>query len=288
MSGWTHLVGGAVNGASYALLALGLVLAYRVSGVVNFAHGVTATLAAYVAFAAYDLGAPLAFTAAFVAAFAAGVATEALVTRVGPRGGHEAQLLVTIALFMLGDGLLGAAFGADIRAFEHVFAGLDDGPFAPGAPASAADLLLLAVCSAACAALALAARTPTGLATRAVFEDPRGAARLGLPVRRLSMLTWGLSGALGALAGLLLVPRLFLEPGALFGPLLRAFAAATIGGFGSVPAALLGGLGLGLTEALAGAAGAPLLQTSLPFLVMLVALLLRPVGLTGRRLRRRL
>lgn len=281
-------LGGLVGGAIYALIALGLVLAHRVSGVVNFAHGAVATFAAYVAYSLRGAGLPISVLGALAAGFALGAVTERLVARAA-RGGHEAQMLVTIALFMLGDGLLGLGFGADPRAFEHAFAALGAGPLSPSLPWSARDLALLGVAGATTIGLAgFLARTRAGLGIRAIGEDPEGAAQLGVPVARLTTLTWGLAGVLGAIAGLLLVPRLFLDPGVMFTPLLEGFAAAVLGGFASIPGALLGGLVLGVLEALTGAWGGPGLQGSLPFVVIITVLWIRPTGLTGRRQRRRL
>lgn len=281
------LAGGLANGAIYGLIALGLVLAFRVSHVVNFAHGAVATLATYAAFLLKDAGIAAALAVALLVGFGLGLVTERMVTRAG-RTGHDAQLLVTVALFLLVDGLVAIGFGASPRAFDHAFAALPAGRLGPEGLLSTHDAARLAVVAGLAALLGLASRTRWGLATRAVAEAPQAAARLGLPITRIRAVAWGLSGGLGAAAGLLVVPRTLLEPGFLFTPLLAAFAAAVVGGFTSAPGALLAALGFGLVEALAGAYGPPGTQGVLPFALVLVALLVRPAGLATRRVQRRI
>lgn len=283
-----HLLFGLSAGSVYGLLGLGLVLVYRVCRVVTFAHGTAATLAVYVAYQAQPLGLTLALLIGIGAAFVFGVLTERLVSRV-QRGGHNAELLVTLALFMLGDGLFSAVFGADLRPFRHVFTYVGEGHLAPWLPLTFADAVILGVALVSAALLALfVRRTRTGLVVRALGDNPEAAERLGLPVAEVRALTWGLSSALGGVAGLLIVPRLFLDPGMMFTPLLKAFAAAVLGGFGSMLGVLIGGALLGVSEVLVGAYLSTTLQSSLGFIVLLVALLIRPEGLLARPQRRRL
>lgn len=283
-----HLMSGLALGSVYALLALGLVLVYRATKVVSFVHGTIATLAVYIAYALRSFGLPIAFLSALVGAFAAGMVTDRCVSKAQNRG-HDAQMLVTIALFMVGDGLLAHVFGADVHAFEHLFSELIQNPLFASTPLSSADALTVGVAGLAAGLLAFLMRTTrTGLHIRALGDNPEAAALMGLPVARLRAVTWGLSAVLGAIAGLLLVPRLYLEPGMMFSPLLKAFAGAVLGGFGSFGGALLGALLLGVAEVLSGVYVSTDLQSSLPFLVLFVGLIVRPAGLMGRVQRRRL
>ncbi len=276
-----HLGSGLALGSIYGLLALGLVLVYRATRVVSFVHGTAATLATYLAYEFRSFGLLIALSVALVGAFLVGVLTDLVVRRVHT-GGHDAQMLATIALFLVGDGLCALVFGADVHAFEHVFVDLDD-PVSEHLLISSADVLTLGIAGISALGLALfMARTRVGLHLRALGDDPESAGLLGLPVNRLGTLTWGLSAVLGAIAGLLLVPRLFLEPGMMFSPLLKAFAAAVVGGFTSFGGALLGALLLGVAEIFAGVYVSTHLQSSLAFLLILVVLILRPVGLAGR------
>jgi len=124
--------------------------------------------------------------------------------------------------------------------------------------------------------------TRLGLAMRAVAANPTAAAVVGLPVGRVKMLTFGLAGALGGLAGVLITPitTLRYDVGVLLG--LKGFAAAILGGFGSLPGAVLGGLGLGVLESLAAGLVSSAYKDVCAFVVLLLVLFLRPQGLLGK------
>ncbi|MBS1173414.1 MAG: inner-rane translocator, partial [Proteobacteria bacterium] len=126
-------------------------------------------------------------------------------------------------------------------------------------------------------------RTRLGLAMRAVAANPTAAAVVGLPVGRVKMLTFGLAGALGGLAGVLVTPitTLRYDVGVLLG--LKGFAAAILGGFGSLPGAVLGGIGLGVLETLSAGYLSSAYKDVCAFVVLLLVLFLRPQGLLGRR-----
>jgi len=283
-----HILAGLSSGATYGLLALGLVLIYRVCSVMSFAHGTAAALSAYIAYALQPLGYIIAFAGGLAAAFIFGLLTEQLLHRVR-RGGHNAELLTTIALFMMGDGLLASIFGADTRAFAHVFEDLQTQRWVPGLALTAHDGLVLIV-ALACALLlaAFLAKTRLGLGIRALGDNAQAALLLGLPARRIRAVTWGLASALGGVAGLLLVPRLFLDPGMMFAPLLKAFAAAVLGGLSSMLGVAAAAALLGVSEVLLGAYVSTNLQSSLAFIIIIVVLSLRPEGIFVARRRRRL
>jgi branched-chain amino acid transport system permease protein len=125
--------------------------------------------------------------------------------------------------------------------------------------------------------------TRAGIALRAVSQNHVAAELMGIRVARVHALTWGIASALGAIAGLLAVPKLFLEPSMMFGPTLKAFAAAVLGGMSSVGGAIVGAWILGIVETLAGAYISTEFQASIAFVIIVLVLALRPEGLLGRR-----
>jgi len=133
----------------------------------------------------------------------------------------------------------------------------------------------------------LVQRTRVGLAMRAVSQDMVAAQVLGIPVRRIFALTWGLASALGAAAGILLAPVTLLDPYMMLDPFLKGFAAAVLGGIDSMPGAAVGGLLLGVVEALFGAYVSVKFKTTLAFLIIIAVLVIRPEGLLGREYKRR-
>ena len=132
--------------------------------------------------------------------------------------------------------------------------------------------------------------TKWDLAMRAVAQDPTAARVVGLPVGRMLTLGWALSAAVGAVAGMLLAPLLALQPSMMFGVLIFAVAAAVLGGLNSLPGAIVGGLTLGVTQNLANTYVTPRtgsIDITIAFLVIVMVLLIRPTGLLGHAVKRR-
>jgi branched-chain amino acid transport system permease protein len=281
-----YALAGLEAGSLYALVAAGLVLVYRGTGVFNFAHGELATLGAYATATLTAQGVPL--LAALVAgmALAGAVAASfhlAVLDPASRRGaGAGTTVILTLALAQLLHALVLLAFGPAPRPLSL---GLPDGalPRIADVPIDATAILALAAGLVLTFGLdAAIARTRSGLALRAVAEDRLAAESLGLPGRALPALAWGLSAALAALAGTLLGSRLLLEPGFMLEPFLKGFAAAVLGGLTSLRGAILGGLALGLIEGVVGATLGIQARTATALVILLGLLLLRPVGLFGR------
>jgi branched-chain amino acid transport system permease protein len=133
----------------------------------------------------------------------------------------------------------------------------------------------------------LVQHTRVGLAMRAVSQDTVAAQVLGIPVKQIFALTWGLASALGAAAGILLAPVTLLDPYMMLDPFLKGFAAAVLGGIDSMPGAAVGGLLLGVLEVLFGAYISVKFKTTLAFLIIIAVLVVRPEGLLGREYKRR-
>lgn len=283
-----NVISGLSVGSVYALLAVGLVLIYKSSEVLNFAHGSFAMLATFVAYhlvthAGLSLGVAMVGALIFAFVFGAGIYGTAL--NRAREGGSHAVVMTTIGLLMICEGTAGAIWGTDTKEFHHFFAEASGVTLPGGLIVSVHDACILGVVLALVALLSALFRfTRMGIALRAVSQNPVAAELMGVRVARAHALSWGLASVLGAIAGLLVVPKLFLEPSMMFAPTLKAFAAAVLGGMSSVAGAVVGGWILGIVETLAGAYVSTEFQASIAFLVIVLVLGLRPEGLLGKRL----
>jgi branched-chain amino acid transport system permease protein len=280
-----YLAGGLSAGALYGLMALGLVLIYRASEVVNFGHG---DLAMVSTFAAYTLlrahaPLPLALGGAVLFGAALGALAERGLLRPARRRRATPLTLVvlTLGLALVLNGLAGLLWGHEIRTFP----GLVSGPPLRLGPAVITREQLFNLAVGLLLALALYAFlrfTRTGLALRAVTQNPEVARLMGIPVDRILILAWGVGVGLGAIAGILAAPLIYLEPNAMLPLLIKGFAAAVLGGMTSLPGAVIGGWLLGILENLAAGYIATELKTPLAFALIVAVLVVRPAGLLGR------
>jgi len=268
------VVSGLAQGSLYALAALGIVVIYNASRVVNFAHGALAALAAYLTwlgFAQLHVPYPIAAAGAIAIGFGAGYAIEALVLRRVVEAPPLTQIVVTLGLLMLITGATGLAFGYNPRSLLLA--------------SDAFDLLVLVVLLA--ALLTLFRRTRVGLAMRALTQDVYAAQLAGIPIGNVLSFAWGAGVALAAVAGILAAPSTQLTPAVMDTLVIYAFVAAVVGGFGTVWGAVAGGLLLGVIDNLIKTYLAPELSLSVVFGLLLVVLYVRPNGLFGREAARR-
>ena len=279
------VVDGVADGSVYATLALALVLIFRSTGVVNFAQGEMAMFATFVAWALADSGLPLpvALAGALALVFAGGMLVErVLIRRV--EGGQPLNLvIVTLGLFIVVNAAAGWIWGFTLRDFPRIFPG--GAAELGGVSLSVESLGIIGVLLAVVALLwALFAHTSVGLTMRAAAQDPESARLVGVPVGRMLMLGWGLAALLGAVAGILVAPRLFLDTNMMAGVLVYSFAGAALGGFDSPLGAVVGSWVIGVTEALAGTyvdwIGSDL-KVLVPLTIIVAVLLVRPAGLFG-------
>jgi branched-chain amino acid transport system permease protein len=288
---WQQVVAGLASGGIYASLALALVLIYRSTGVVNFAQGEMATFSTYVAWTLIDHG--LGFWGAFVLtlgiAFAGGVAVERVLIRPIENRPVLTIVIVTIGLLILVNGLTTWIWGGAVKKFPSPFT---TRPIHVGGAAfSIQDIGIVGVCLAAVVALSLLFRfTKVGLGLRAAALNPAESRLVGVRVSWMLALGWGLAAALGAIAGMMVAPVVFLDPNMMQGILLYAFAAAVLGGLDSPVGAVVGGLTLGVLLNLLGTyvetlSGQMRLVAGLA--VILAVLVVRPTGLFGRTAARR-
>jgi branched-chain amino acid transport system permease protein len=285
----TDLVGGLALGSIYALIAVGVALVYRTTGVVNFAQGELVAIGAYAyVLASFWTGSPLlTMFAALLGGVIAGMIFF-VVVHVLLRGRDELRLVVgTIALLTLIQG--GArliATDRPYRAETWLFA--DSTIHFAGAVLPANSLVIIAVLLFTALALFLwFSFTTVGKAMAAVAEDPVRSALAGIPVRTMLLISWATAGAMAAMAGVLISPvtGAFPEMGAQV--FLAAVVGAVVGGLDSIVGALVGGLLVGVVQTYAVIAVGGAYRDVIVFVLLLLFLLVRPAGLLGSRSARR-
>ena len=285
----THVVvSGLATGAIYALMALSLVIIYNATRTLNFAQGEMLMMSTFVAWTAQRaLGLPL--PVVLVVAVAAGAAlawvVERLVIRRAIGGTHWDVLIITVGLSLILRAVAGLVWTHDEFPFPSFFPAT---PVSLGAVRLApVSLGILGASLALMAALwALFRLTRLGRAMRAVAQNQRAARLMGVSVERVYSMSWVLAAVVGAIAGVLIAPVVFLSSkmGLI---VINGFTAAVIGGFGSMPGAVLGGMLLGVLENLAPLYLPSGIRYSVPFVVLIAILLVRPAGLVGRVERRK-
>jgi branched-chain amino acid transport system permease protein len=279
------VIDGWATGSLYGALAVAVVLIYRATGIVNFAQGEMAMFSTFIAWGLLQAGLPLglALLATLAFSFVAGMLIERVIIRPVEGGEVLTLVIVTLGLYILVNSLAGWIWGFGNRAFPSVFG---DGSFAVGGVDVPVESVgIVAVLIALVGILfAVFQRTKVGLAMRAVSINPDSSRLVGISVGRTLMIGWGIAALVGALAGVLIAPRLFLDVNFMGAVLIYSFAAATLGGFDSPLGALVGGWIVGIAEALAGTyvdfIGSDL-KILVPLTVILVVLLFRPTGLFG-------
>ena len=286
-----QVVSGLASGAIFASLALALVLIYRATDVVNFAQGEMATFSTYIAWSLMNHGISYwpAFVLTLVLSFLGGAAIERTLIRPVEHRPEIAIVIVTIGLLIALNGLTGWIWGAEVKAFDSPFP--NDTWEIGNVAISQQDVGTLVVTLLTVAALwAFFRFTTLGLVMRAVANDQAASRLVGVRVGWMLALGWGLAAVLGAIAGMMAAPVLFLDPTMMLVVLIYAFAAAVLGGIDSPIGAVVGGLTLGVIINLLGAyvdfVGSELrLPTAL--VVLLAVLLMRPQGLFGHAVVRR-
>lgn len=273
---------GLANGFIYASLALALVMIHRTTHHINFAQGEMATLSTFVAWSLLQAGLPypLAFGLTLGLSLALGVLVHRLLLRPVEQAPLLTQVMVFVGLLMVCHAFMSWQWGHALKAFVSPFPvqGLSVLPWWTGH-----QLGVVAVTLAMMGAVYVLFRfTRWGLALRAAAQYPEAARGLGIPVSWMLALGWGLAAVVGAVAGILIAPMVYLEPSMMMNVLLYAFAAAVLGGLSSPPGAVLGGLIVGVLDNWLGAfvVGHELKQP-LALLLIVLVLALRPQGLLG-------
>ncbi len=280
------VVGGVLTGLVYGLLALGLSVIFGVVRVVNFAHGEMMTIAMFIAvvsFSAFHLD-PLVLLAPIAAVmFVLGYVLQIGLINPFIRRAEHTQFLLLVALgLIIANGLL-IVFGPDARSVQTSYA-LDSIQIGPLIVDTTKVYAGLAAIAFTVALFVFFRFTLVGKAIRACADNYTGALVVGLDVKRLYALTFGLGAACVGAAGTMLT--LLIDATPMLGPsyTLLAFVIVITGGLGSMPGALVGGILVGVTEALAGLLFTPSAKSMFAFGILVLVLLFRPQGLLGKRL----
>jgi branched-chain amino acid transport system permease protein len=278
---------GLAAGAIYASLALALVMIYRATDLVNFAQGEMAMFSTYIAWTLVNAGLPFwaAFAVTLVASFLGGMAIERVVIRPVENAPVLATVVVTLGLLLIFNALAGWLFTYTLQEFPSPF---PDRPLF-GALMTTGDLGIIGVTLVMLVLLYAFFRfTPIGLAMRAAAQNPESARLCGIRVGRMLAIGWGLAAAIGATAGMMVAPVLFLDPNMMGGVLLYAFTGALLGGITSPVGAVVGGLIVGVTENLVGTYLVPSqLKLTVALALIVLELVFRPAGLFGTAIVRR-
>jgi branched-chain amino acid transport system permease protein len=282
-----QIIDGLAVGLAYGSLALAIVLILRSTGIVNFAQGQMAMFSTYIAWQLWALGLSiwLAILIALLASFIGGAAIESALIRPLAKSDPLTVMMVTLGLFLILQNLAGWIWTFLVKDFPSPY---------PKGVISVGDIRItwhslgtLGVIGVLLFGLNfLFKHTKLGLSMRGAAENPESARLCGISVTRMRMLGWGIAAVLGAISGVTVASRFFLEPTVMLGVLIYALAAATLGGFDSPLGAVVGGLTLGVLENLVGTyvpwIGSDL-RMLVAVLVIFAVLLYRPAGMFGSR-----
>ncbi|TRZ64008.1 MAG: branched-chain amino acid ABC transporter permease [Rhodocyclaceae bacterium] len=290
------LIAGLLSGVMYSLVALGFVLIYKASGVFNFAQGAMVYFAALTAVGMHDMGLSLWLSVplTMVVMVALGLVIEKIVLRPLVAQPEITLFMATIGLTFFIEGLAQAIWGANVRALNL---GIEDVPLEwllenANMAISQFDLAAAGIAAVLVAALALFfSRTKVGRALRAVADDHQAALSVGIPLQHIWGIVWSVAGFVALVAGLLWGSRNGVQFALTF-VALKALPVLILGGFTSVPGAIVGGLIIGASEKLAEVFLGPYVGGGIegwfPYVLALLFLLVRPEGLFGEKIIRRI
>jgi branched-chain amino acid transport system permease protein len=284
------LITGAALGCVYGLIALGFVLIYKATETVSFVQGDLMMLGAFCGLGLMTmLGFPywLAVPSAIIAMGAAGVLLERVVIRpiLGQPAFSIVMLTIGIGYVLRGLVTMIPTIGTETHVLPVPY---KDQIWNLGGLVLNVEHMVVIVCTAAlCLLLYLVFKySKLGVAMQAASQNQLAAYYMGIPVKRINGLVWGLAAAVAAIAGLLLAPIIFVHANLGYVGL-KAFPAAVVGGFGSLPGAIVGGLVIGVVESLAGFYAAEGWKDIAPYLAVLVMLWIKPNGIFGDKLRKK-
>jgi branched-chain amino acid transport system permease protein len=275
-------ISGLATGGIYASVALALVMIYQATHLVNFAQGEMAMFATYLAWTLMQAGVPYwgAFFITIAVAFVGGIVLERVVVQPVENGPILSLVIVFIGLLVIFNSVAGWIYSYTIKPFPSPF------PAAPGlqnkfltahemGSALVTLIVLLLV-------FLFFRFTPLGLAMRAAAQNPASSRLVGVRVGWMLALGWGLASAIGAVAGIMVAPIVFLEPNMMGGILLYAFAGALLGGIDSPAGAVLGGFIVGVLENVVGVYLGTELKLTVALVIIVGVLVVRPSGLFGK------
>jgi branched-chain amino acid transport system permease protein len=284
MQGVLHqILSGIATGGIYASVALALVMIYQATHHVNFAQGEMATLSTYIAYTMVTAGWSywVSFIVTVVVSFIMGVLVERILMRPMENAPILASVGIFIGLLLIVNAMTGWIWDFTIKTFPSPFSSTTPllGGFLSGHELGSTVVTLIVLLG----VYVFFRHTSLGLAMRAAAYNPRSSRLVGVRVGWMLALGWGLAASIGAVAGMMIAPIVFLDPNMMAGVLLYAFAGALLGGIENPLGAVIGGFAVGVIENLGGAyvVGTEL-KLSLALVIIVAVLMLRPNGLFGR------
>jgi branched-chain amino acid transport system permease protein len=282
-------VDGVTNGSVYAIVALALVMIWRATRVINYAQGAMGMFTTYVTLFAISHGVTywLAFVIALGGGFLLGAAIERVLVRPVETRPPLNLVILTLGLLIFLEALAPMVFGGQVQSFPAPFSRIDLSIGATQLYISPFDIFVIgAVVVTMVALLLFFQRTTIGLRMRAAAFGPEIARLLGVRVGRMLTLGWGLAALLGAMAGVLIAPAIFLYPNNMDEILVFGFTGAVLGGLDSPVGAVVGALLVGLGLSYVGGYAGSDLQTIGGLVILMAVLMIRPQGLFAARRQR--
>jgi branched-chain amino acid transport system permease protein len=277
-----QILSGLATGGIYASVALALVMIYQATHLVNFAQGEMAMFSTYIAWSLLQAGLPywVAFFLTIAISFVGGIVIERVIIRPVENAPVLSVVIVFIGLLVIFHSVAGWIYTYTIKPFpspfpsEPLFANQYISPHGLGSMIVTLAVLALV--------FVFFRFTPLGLAMRAAAQNPVSSRLVGVRVGWMLALGWGLAAAIGAVAGIMVAPVVFLEPNMMGGILLYAFAGALLGGIDSPAGAVLGGFLVGVLENVVGVYLGTELKLTVALIIIVTVLVLKPSGLFGR------
>ncbi|RSK28364.1 branched-chain amino acid ABC transporter permease [Bacillus sp. HMF5848] len=282
------IIAGLETGSLYALAALGLVLIYRTSDVINFAQGEMAMFSSFVAFTIFQNNMPYvaAFFGAIIFAIFLGFVVERIFIRPASKANIVSKMIITLGLIMIFNGLASAIFGTDSYPFRKAItaANLQVGEviIQPNALFIITVTLLVMLIL-----FYLIRNTMMGIAIRATAQNETTAKLMGIPVSRVYSLSWIIATVLGAIAGVLIAPTTNVSTSMMMEVHLKSFVAAVLGGMGSFIGPVIGGFIIGIFDNLVGFYISLQWRTVIVYGLLIIVLIVKPAGLFGKTHRKK-
>jgi branched-chain amino acid transport system permease protein len=278
-----QVVNGVTIGSVYGIVAFSLIVIFKATDIINFAQGEMVMIGAFIAFTLkenWNISFPFLFLITGLFSFFLGIALERIFSRRLIDAPILNVIIATLAVSMLLKSLGGFVFGHDMYAFRTPFEGRIIQFSSINIPLNSIFTML---CSVAMMAVLFSffKYSKIGISMRATQQNKLAASCQGINIKSMYTLSWGISGLFGGIAGILIAPFTYVDTymGAI---LLKSFAAAILGGFDSMPGAIVGGLIIGISESLFGLFFPSAIKESISFLLMFTILFVKPAGLFGK------
>ncbi|GGM42119.1 branched-chain amino acid ABC transporter permease [Paraliobacillus quinghaiensis] len=283
-----NIIAGLETGSLYALAALGLVLIFRTSGVINFAQGEMAMFSSFIALTLFqhNMPYPVAFIGAILFAVALGYIVERVFIRPASKANLVSKMIITLGLIMIFSGLATAIFGTDSYFFRKAITA--DNLNAGGVIIQPNALFIIAITLLIMGILFyIIKKTMVGIAIRATAQNEKTAKLMGISVSKIYSMSWIIATVLGAIAGVLIAPTTNISTAMMMDVHLKSFIAAVLGGFGSFIGPVFGGFSIGVFDNLVGYYISLKWKTVIVYGLLILILIFKPTGLFGKSYRKK-